>query len=185
MIRPAQPGDARALANLLVDSFEPSGWWRWTQVWWRLGLAQDLEQRLLQPSCRYCCLVGLLDNKLVGTVELTQRSLPEAWWRIPPPARPDDPVYLSNLAVDLGHRRQGIASGLLQEIEAVAQHWHQAKIYLHVMADNPTALRLYRQFNYQVERSEKTWPLWELRPMNKLLMFKNLTCQELSQSGQL
>jgi len=54
-----------------------------------------------------------------------------------------------------------------------------------VMADNPAALRLYRQFNYQVERSEKTWPLWGVRPMSKLLMFKNLTCQELSRTGQL
>jgi len=185
LIRPAKPSDARALANLLADSFEPSGWWRWTQGWWRLGLAQDLEQRLTQTSCRYVCLVAILDGRLVGTVELTQRPLPQEWWRLPPPARPDDPIYISNLAVDLACRRQGIATGLLREAEAVAQQWQQIKLYLHVMADNPAALRLYRRFSYEVERSERTWPLWAMRPMSKLLMSKNLACQELSRSGQL
>ncbi|WP_287128040.1 GNAT family N-acetyltransferase [Candidatus Cyanaurora vandensis] len=172
-VRSATPADVHALARLLTDSFQPSdAWWQWTQGWVRSGLAQDLESRLTRPPASYRCLVATMSGFLAGTVEVAHRPLPHEWWWLPQVASPQDPLYISNLAVTPAWRRQGVASSLLQEVEAIARSLCHPRLYLHVMADNIAAVQLYQRSGYRLERVEKNWPLFNPRPSSKLLMVK-------------
>ncbi|WP_218082337.1 GNAT family N-acetyltransferase [Anthocerotibacter panamensis] len=175
-VRWAERLDARAVAYILADGFHPpqnQGWLRWVHPWLRAGMVQDIENRLLRPAQSYACLVAVVGEACVGTVEIAQRPIPGDWWWLGQNTR--DPIYISNLAVAQSWRRQGVARLLLHKAEHVAQSWQQNQIYLHVMADNPGALKLYTTAGYRVERVERTWPFLSAQPVNKLLMRKGLS----------
>jgi len=59
-----------------------------------------------------------------------------------------DEAELLTLATDPDHRRQGIASRLLSEVEAKAQCKGAARQFLEVAADNPGARALYAGAGY-------------------------------------
>lgn len=125
-------------------------------------------------------------QRLIGTVELDIRP---AWpWEpmgqtpslldwLTPTSRY---LYLSNLAVPLPYRRQGVARKLLDACELTAQQWGFSEIYLHVMEDNQAAQNLYTQAGYTIHPQGTDWPLsleqvrqWLGRP-RRLLMRKQL-----------
>ena len=58
---------------------------------------------------------------IVGTVTLTSAT-PEALLPAPFPTSRPQRMYLSSLAVADSHRRQGIASALLQSCELLGEH---------------------------------------------------------------
>lgn len=56
-----------------------------------------------------------------------------------------------SLAVDPGHRRQGIATALLREVENLLAERGCLKVNLQVLASNPQTVGLYQKLGYSVE----------------------------------
>ena len=161
-IRPANLYDVDRLTDVLTASFyDADGWRQLVYPFIRLGIQEDLKQRLRANSPRYACLAAVLPSTddatiagtiLAGTIEIAMRS--------PWPWQGDRHGYISNLAVGQGFRRQGIATALLKSCEQVARQWQIGELRLHVMEDNPAARALYREAGFstlQVEDSPASW----------------------------
>jgi GNAT superfamily N-acetyltransferase len=176
-VRPAQANDLTELVNLLSDSFYPhAGMMLWFLPILRLGVYEDLRYRLRSslPS-DYVCLVAfmLLPSQdkpdLAGTVEIALRSTSPFQLRsLPYP-------YLSNLAVRLDVRRQGVAQKLLTACERVALDLGFEDLYLHVLEDNHQARQLYAKAGYQMQQEGSFWQCWFWRQPRKLLLHKRLS----------
>ena len=141
----------------------------------RMGMYEDLRYRLRSSlASDYACLVAVVTSQngepeLVGTVEITFRSTSLfSFHSLPYP-------YLSNLAVHLKARRQGVAQKLLDSCETVAINSGFQELYLHVLADNHQARQLYLKAGYQTKQTDAFWQCWLLRQPQKLLMHKRLT----------
>ena len=173
-VRPARLADLPQVTEVLAASFYPPlGWQRWLYPLFRLSIHEDLKQRLQANYKHYQCLTAIApnhqDNRVVGTVEIACRQ-PELW-RFNRPRQ----VYLSNLAVQAGYRRQGVARQLLKTAEQLSLDWGFRELYLHVMADNNRARLLYQNMGYQVHRIEPSLlSLLNLQP-SRLLLKKLLT----------
>ncbi|MGB3135256.1 MAG: GNAT family N-acetyltransferase [Nodosilinea sp.] len=184
LIRSARLQDVEALTDVLTSSFyDPLGWRYWVYPFIRLGIQEDLKQRLKAQSPRYACLMAMssatvpADGKpvldcsaadlLAGTIEA---SLRQPW-----PWQGDRHVYISNLAVRQGFRRQGVASALLQSCEQMAQQWRVYELRLHVMEDNLAAQALYRKAGFRVRQAEDTPASWLGMQSRRLLMHRSLT----------
>lgn len=181
LIRPARLQDVERLTDVLTTSFyDCSGWRYWVYPFIRLGIQEDLKQRLKAQSPRYACLMAMSsagvapiadaaidDSAIAGTVEA---SLRQPW-----PWQGDRHVYVSNLAVGQGFRRQGIASALLQSCEQLAQQWRIYELRLHVMEDNLAAQALYRKAGFRVVQAEDTPASWVGLQARRLLLRKTIT----------
>lgn len=178
-VRPAQLTDLAALVDLLSDSFYPrAGVMQWFLPLLRLGVYEDLRYRLrssLPSDSDYVCLVALIllptrdKPDLAGTVELSLRSTTPFQFRsLPYP-------YLSNLAVRLEVRRQGVAQKLLAACERAALDLGFEDLYLHVLEDNHQARQLYAKAGYQVQQEGSFWQCWFWRQPRKLLLHKRLS----------
>ncbi|KPQ37408.1 MAG: Acetyltransferase [Phormidesmis priestleyi Ana] len=171
-IRAAQFKDIGPIASVLLNSFYVQA--RATQwLYWilRLGIQEDLKTKIKSPVNQYACLVATTlhpdsaqSSAVVGTAEISQR--PCETWQLFPPKR----AYLSNLAISPTHRRAGAARQLLFTCESIAVSWGFSHIYLHVMADNADAQRLYRRAGYRpCEVSNPILSGCGLRPQRLLL----------------
>ena len=182
-IRAAGLDDLDRLADVLVDSFYSQlGWRRWIHPLLKIGIYEDLKQRLRSRSTHYTCLTAVrvapqsaahsvlkqIDEVIVGTVELSTRN--SYLWRIRHPRQ----LYLSNLAVDANCRRQGVAQQLLSACEQVAFEWGFQELYLHVMEDNMEARRLYQKTGYRLYQSEYGLATWLWGKPKRLLMLKKM-----------
>ncbi len=177
LIRAARLQDIDRLTDLLTTSFyDGSGWRQWVHPLIRLGIQEDLKQRLKAQSPRYACLAAVplprddgtgSSTAIAGTVEATLRQ--------PWPWQGDRHLYISNLAVAQGFRRQGVATALLRSCEQVARQWHIDELHLHVMADNIAAQALYRQAGFRVAQTEETPASWVGLQACRLLLRKTLT----------
>ncbi len=184
-IREAHIGDVAQLTELLANSFyHRTGWLYWVYPLIKLGIQEDLRQRLRGEKANYVCLTALTSiagsansgeaktlkpPQLAGTVELSQR---QSWpWQGLSPSY----AYVSNLAVAVGFRQQGIAGRLLATCETLALGWNLHDLYLHVMEDNLAALRLYRRAGFQLSQTEETTATWLGLQPRRLLMHKSLT----------
>lgn len=156
-VRPAVLTDLQDVATVLASSFYPPlGWQRWLYPLFRFSLHEDLKQRLQGGHPHYRCLTAIAPDRvtrqptIIGTVEVAYRQ-PQLWAfnRLPW-------VYLSNLAVCPGYRRQGVARHLLQAAEQLTLDWGFGELSLHVMADNSQARQLYQGMGYQLHRIEPT-----------------------------
>jgi ribosomal protein S18 acetylase RimI-like enzyme len=162
-IRRACPDDVPQLTHLLATSFyDDCGWKRLLFPLLKLGIQEDLKQRLTYAKPYYACLAafGPGDGQVTGTVELSHRQS----WPWQGLASPHG--YLSNLAVDRHCRRQGIAKALLVHCEHLARTWPITDLYLHVMEDNLHARRLYQGAGFhlcRVEETPATWLGWQAR----------------------
>ncbi|MGD1865253.1 MAG: GNAT family N-acetyltransferase [Phormidesmis sp.] len=184
-IRSAQRKDLPQIVAVLLASFYPQAqatqWLYWLM---RIGIQEDIKTRLKTPANQYACLVAIFQGKgpaialetdsaqstgeVVGTAEISQR--PCETWRFLPPKR----AYLSNLAIEASHRRQGAANQLIATCETIAMSWGYRRIYLHVMANNSAAQALYAQAGYRpCEVSNPILAGLGLRP-ERLLLSKSL-----------
>ena len=183
-IRTAQPGDLTSLAGILADSFHvQEGIWGWAYPLLRLGIYEDLRNRLRSPSSQHVCLVaahaigaatgdvGRAGNDLAGSVEMALRST-DAWsrdgCRYP---------YLSNLAVHPSRRRRGVAKQLLLKCEQIALSWGYQGIYLHVLENNHQARQLYFKLGYRLHQVDSNWSTWLLGRPRQLFLHKQLTAR--------
>jgi len=181
--------DLYALADLLTHCFhnrpqQP----RWVYGLLRLGVSEDLRQRLKNTDPYYVCwtVVESPDPSrckdlprpgevLVATAEVDVRY-PSPWqegWTLRSP-RSGYP-YLSNLAVRQEARRQGIARQLLQVCEQTAHQWGFPTVYLHVLENNQPARQLYEQLGYEVVRVDRSWDSWLLGRPRHIFLGKSLT----------
>ncbi len=199
-VRAARPQDVGRLADVLTDSFHPSASaWYWMAPIFRMGIREELRTRLRTQPAHYACLVGVqrpeqrggvepqfsLDPELqaqdrplsasgdrpVGTVEIDLR--PQAinpWLKFWGARYP----YISNLAVDAHHRRQGIAEQLLSCCERVALTWGYRDLYLHVLENNSAAISLYTKLGYQTQRIEPDLAASLLGNPRQILLHKRL-----------
>lgn len=170
-VRPAGMTDLQQVADVLASSFYPPlGWQRWLYPLFRFSIYEDLKQRLQGEHRHYQCLTAIAPVRnthktvVVGTVEISCRQ-PSLWML----NRPHQ-VYLSNLAVQEGCRRQGVARKLLEAAEQLSLEWGFRELYLHVMANNIRARLLYENMGYQLQQVEPTlFSLLNLQPSRLLL----------------
>ncbi len=165
-IRAAQLEDASAIAEILADSFHSKeGMLGWAYPLLRLGICEDVQNRLRAGAPYHVCLVAvngqaigmagkLCSSKetLAGTLEVSVRPSSVPWGnkylRYP---------YLSNLAVRQCDRRRGIAVQLLLSCERVVLEWGFHDIYLHVLENNYQARQLYFKLGYQLHQIDAKW----------------------------
>ncbi|UBF25130.1 GNAT family N-acetyltransferase [Kovacikia minuta CCNUW1] len=172
-VRIAQQGDLADLVEILASSFHPQKEiMRWLFPLIRMGIYEDLRQRLKAPSsANYICLVAVSSSpnhfsRVVGTVEIALRA------NYPFQIRGSYYPYLSNLAVHTDYRRHGVAQRLLDACE----HWVIDQgfynIHLHVLEDNFAAKQLYLKAGYQLQSADAVWCSWLLKRPRKLLLQK-------------
>lgn len=178
-IRAALPADLTGVSQIIAESFySPHGMWGWAFPLLRLGIYEDLRHRLTSSSPHHICLVaventtGVTDN-LMGTVELTVR-FSDSWTQVGRTF-----PYLSNLAIAPKYRRQGVASGLLQACEKVAQSWGFQHLYLHVLENNHQARQLYFKLGYRVHKVESHWNTFLLRHSSQIFLHKHLSADSI------
>jgi len=177
-IRTAQAGDLTTLAEILTDSFHPrTGIMGWIYPMLRLGIYEDLRNRLRSTSPHYVCLVAVSSvsmiagsqEELVGTVEIALRS-PSSWQ-----PRSSQYPYISNLAVTKSCRRKGVARQLLLACERTALEWGSRNLYLHVLENNHQARQLYLKTGYQLHQVEPSYSAMLLGRPKRLFLHKHLT----------
>ncbi|MEM8604378.1 MAG: GNAT family N-acetyltransferase [Cyanobacteria bacterium P01_H01_bin.121] len=199
-IRRAQLQDLKPLTKLLADCFYPiTQQQSWLASLLKLGIYEDLRQRLRSKAPYYACWIVLqapvsfepnlspLESPyatVVGTIELDLRRPKPwdwdqwgqggAWWRFATPMRQKSYLYVSNLAVCPAARRQGIARHLLATCEQTARNWGFREIYLHVLEDNTDAQRLYTQADYRLLHTDAGWETVVLGRPRRLFMHKVL-----------
>ncbi|MEM8603750.1 MAG: GNAT family N-acetyltransferase [Cyanobacteria bacterium P01_H01_bin.121] len=200
-IRRAQLQDLKSLTTVLADCFYPiTQYQSWLASILKLGIYEDLRQRLRSKAPYYACWIvlqapvnvrsALLPQEspyatIVGTVELDLRRPKlldlEQWFRgslerqlSAPRRQKSSYLYVSNLAVQPASRRRGIARHLLAVCEQSARNWGFREIYLHVLEDNTYAQKLYTQAGYQLLRTDTGWETVVLGRPRRLLMHKAL-----------
>ncbi|MGK7877434.1 MAG: GNAT family N-acetyltransferase [Xenococcaceae cyanobacterium] len=176
VIRTAQVKDLKGLAEVLTNSFHPpQGLLYWMYPLLKLGIYEDLRNRLHSCSPHYMCLVASKPvttivgegEEIVGTVEIALRST--CSW----PTICSQYPYISNLAVRNSARRQGIARKLLLKCEQVALDWGFQQLYLHVLENNYQARQLYFTSGYQLHRIESSLSGWLFKRPRRLLLNKH------------
>lgn len=142
-LRPAAPTDLPLLRALLVEA-----------AFWRpAGARPSLAQALADPQlARYVEGFGRTGDFGVVAVEKT-RPVGAVWSRYFTAEAPgygfvDETVPELTVAVDSGHRRQGLGAALLQEILRQARARGIARISLSVERDNPS-LVLYERLGFR------------------------------------
>ncbi|MFM9266144.1 GNAT family N-acetyltransferase [Tychonema sp. BBK16] len=180
LVRIADANDLTQLADILASSFHSrDGFIDWIYPVLRLGIYEDLKNRLRSKTKHYICLVSELVSReenslakqpesIAGTVEVALRS--RLAWQLPS----SDYPYLSNLAVHPEYRRQGVAQQLLSSCEQSAREWGFSEIYLHVLENNHAARQLYYQAGYRLEQVEWDWSCWLLGQPRRLFLRKKL-----------
>lgn len=173
-IRAAGSADLMALAQIIAASFHSlDGVWGWAFPLVRVSIYEDLRNRLHSPLPHQMCLVAVDctdggGNNLAGTVEIGLR-LTDNWT-----PRGKSFPYLSNLAVHPSYRRQGAAKQLLLSCERTAVAWGFQDLYLHVLEDNVSARRLYRQMGYEVRKIESNWTTLFFGRSRQMFLHKRL-----------
>ncbi len=174
-IRAATSDDLTSIAQIIAESFHSqTGFWGWAFPLLRLGIYEDLRNRLASISPHHVCLVAVdtsmaSTDKILGTVELGVR-FSDSWAN----AHKCFP-YLSNLAVNPQYRRHGVASSLLTSCEQVCQEWGFKDLYLHVLENNHQARQLYFKLGYRrVHKIESHWNTFFLNPSRQIFLHKHL-----------
>lgn len=187
IVRPARHQDLSAMAEILADSFHPPrGIGQWLHPLMRLGIYEDLRNRLRLASNNYLCLVAAIQvvsgtvkqNCLAGTVEMALRSPGGAIAPSPWGDRGKQYPYISNLAVKAEFRRQGVARELLLACDRAALEWGMPDLYLHVLENNHQARQLYLQAGYKVQKVESNGLARLLCQPRKLFLHKHLHRRE-------
>lgn len=183
-IRAAKLEDLTGIAEILADSFHSQqGILGWAYPLLRLGIYEDLRNRMHSASPHHICLVAAEDgDKLAGTVEMGLRSI-EHWASDGKanPYRVRSPYpYLSNLAVHPTQRRRGVAEQLLLSCERAAMTWGVQDLYLHVLENNHQARQLYFKVGYRLHKVDASWSAWLLKKPRQLLLHKHLSKENIS-----
>ncbi|TVQ46400.1 MAG: GNAT family N-acetyltransferase [Gloeocapsa sp. DLM2.Bin57] len=168
IVRKATIKDLHGIVDVLTSSFyPPHGLLFWFYPLFKLGIYEDLRNRLEANRPYYLCLVATLpDETIIATVEVALRS--SSGFSLIGAKYP----YISNLAVKQAYRRQGIARKLLIRCEQMAWEWGYEQLSLHVLADNHQAQQLYFSRGYHIEKADLSLEDWFFNRPKKLLLVK-------------
>ena len=159
LIRPAQPDDASALANLGVAVGREEGAWLLTSDGWRSIADERRYLRALKRSPDAAVYVADDEGAVVGRLSLAR-----------------DPHPASRHVADLGlmvaasHRRRGLGTALLQQAVDWARACGVRKLELHVFPWNAPAIRLYETFGFEREGLRKSHYLRDGEYVDAILM---------------
>jgi putative acetyltransferase len=143
-VRPAEPGDARALVALAESVGREEGRWMLTTDTWR---PVSEERKYLGAVRRHpdaAVLVAEEDGRVVGRLSVSR-----------------DPHPASRHVADLGlmvaadRRRRGVGRLLLEAAVKWARSAGVRKLELHVFPWNEPAIRLYETFGFEREGYRK------------------------------
>jgi ribosomal protein S18 acetylase RimI-like enzyme len=134
-----------SVAGIIVEAF-----YKEKPAWAKLYQLAELNR--LQQNFPYvetdlhCMLVAILDNEVVGFVDIDARPCKTK----PPLPRP----YLSDLAVHPDHRRKGIAKALIQRGECFLEENSRNELFIRVEESNEAAISMYKRLDYEIQSSE-------------------------------
>ncbi len=194
-VRAVQSAELDGLAEILADGFHPQdGILGWAYPLLRLGIYEDLRNRLRSTAPNHICMVAIdlsitattqgspyAGNELAGTVEMALRSN-ELWksdFNASNKRVRSQYLYVSNLAVRPTHRRRGVAKQLLLSCERVALSWGFQDLYLHVLENNHQARQLYFKLGYRLHQVDSSWSVWLLGRPRQLFLHKHLAASNL------
>ena len=83
-------------------------------------------------------------------------------------------AYVASMAVDIPHRRRGVATALLEAAEMRARSWGHQVVTLHVYESNPTALQCYVSTGYVELQRDAPWRAL-LGAKRRVLFYKDLS----------
>lgn len=156
-VRSAQLTDVVGMSKVLVQGFNLVPY-AWMHPIARASIQADLKMRMERKSL-YQAFVAVDPNgdssSIVGTVEVTIQKPNLS-------CQPISYAYLASLTVASDYRRLGVAQQLVQACERQVGLWSQSELYLHVLAENAAARRLYLQLGYGIHRKIRSWnpSLW-------------------------
>lgn len=157
-VRSAQIFDVAGISKVLVQGFNLVPY-AWMHPIAQAGIHADLKVRMDRKDS-YHAFVAVDPTSdptaIVGTVEVTLQKKPNL------SCQPTSYAYLASLTVASDYRRLGVAQQLIQACERQVSFWNQSDLYLHVLAENVAARRLYLQLGYGIHRKIRSWnpSLW-------------------------
>lgn len=142
VIREAEERDLGTAANILADAFPIEGRNFLSQRLERMNIYLSLKSRF--ETFRFADRSGALQSMLVAldadeVVAFCEVDNRPPGGEINPSPRP----YISNLAVQDGFRRMGIATDLIGESEQIVKGWGEKRLHLCVDHSNAPAKSLY------------------------------------------
>jgi RimJ/RimL family protein N-acetyltransferase len=158
-IRPAEPGDARALVELGSAIGQEDGSWLLTTEEWR---SIPDERRYLRAVRRHpdaAVFVAVEDGRPIGRLSLSRDVHPA-----------------SRHVADLGlmvagtHRRRGVGTALLDQAVTWAASAGVQKLELHVFPWNEPAIALYESYGFGREGVRRGQYLRDGAPVDAVLM---------------
>jgi ribosomal protein S18 acetylase RimI-like enzyme len=180
-IRPVREDEILCVADIITRSFHfDRGWMAWFTPLFKLGIAEDLRNRLKtrssgnsyhKPQQQVCSIALYVDREqshVAGTVEVGVRTAEryrQTNYRY---------VYLSNLAVSKDFRRRGVAQELIRSCEQQTIDWGYTELHLHVMGHNDRGRKLYQKLGYEVVSSEFVWSIIPWHRPERLFLRKQL-----------
>jgi ribosomal protein S18 acetylase RimI-like enzyme len=181
-IRPVKEDEIHHVADIITRSFHfDRGWMSWFTPLFRLGIAEDLRNRLRprlptanqqknpQQVCSIALYVDREQSYVAGTVEVGVRTVDR--YR----QNQHRYVYLSNLAVSRDFRRRGIAQELIGNCEQLTIEWGYTELHLHVMGDNERGRQLYQKLGYEIVSSDSVWSIIPWYRPERLFLRKQLS----------
>ncbi len=156
-VRAAQILDIAGMSKVLVQGFNLVPY-AWMHPIAQAGIQADLKARMERKrSYQAFVAIGLTHDHtaIVGSVEVTLQKPNLS-------CQHTSYAYLSSLTVACEYRRLGVARQLIQACERQVGLWNQSDLYLHVLAENFAARRLYLQLGYGIHRKIRSWnpSLW-------------------------
>lgn len=132
------PGDRRLFGQMLdvfAEAFEDP------QTYNTRRPGDDYIDRLL-GSDSFIALAAVKDEKVVGALAAYELHKFE---------QPRSEIYIYDLAVDAAHRRQGIATALIEYLRGIARERGAWVIYVQADYVDPPAIALYEKLGVREE----------------------------------
>jgi len=141
-VRHAQPGDDKAVAALLLNSFLETNNKKMPEV-------KHNEERILElfdvKSRREAGVVVVIEigREIIATCAMIPpASIEGEEWTL-------ETAYLRTVAVDPAYHGLGLSRTLLEESQNIAKKWNVDHIALHVQSGAGGVARLYEQFGFK------------------------------------
>ena len=168
-VRSAQLTDVNGMSKVLVQGFNLVPY-AWMHPIARASIQADLKMRMERKSLYQSFVAVDPDGdstSIVGTVEVTIQKPNLS-------CQPISYAYLASLTVASDYRRLGVAQQLVQACERQIGLWNQSDLYLHVLAGNAAARRLYLQLGYGIHRKIRSWnpSLWHFE--EQMMLHKHI-----------
>jgi ribosomal protein S18 acetylase RimI-like enzyme len=152
VVRLATDEDVAGMAQILVRGFALVPW-VWMRPMMQAGIQADLHSRMGRK------------NLYKAFVEVTLQKTPFGTPTYP---------YLASLTVAEGYRRLGIARQLIEACEQQVYLWNRDNLYLHVLANNVMARRLYLRLGYCIHAQRSFLNPTQGVLENRLLLHRHL-----------